>query len=268
MKKTLAKILLATMAISVLAGCGKKEEVPVKPEENPEAVEFKVGFDAEYPPFGYMDDNGEYTGFDLEMAKAVSEINGWKYVPVPINWDSKDMELEAGSISCIWNGFTMNGREDQYSWTKAYVDNSQVILTEEGSEIKTLADLAGKNVGVQAASSALELLKGDKADLTATFGKLQEFADYNTAFVELQAGSIDAVAIDIGVAKYQIASRGEGYKILDEVIASENYGVGFKLGNNDLRDDVQNAMDKLAEDGTVAKLAEKYGIADMVCIGK
>lgn len=259
MKKKIVCLLAMTLAAVAVTGCGTQKDA---------GKTFTVGFDAEYPPYGYMDDNGEYTGFDLELAQAVCDMEGWELVKTPIDWDSKDMELDSGSIDCIWNGFTINGREDDYEWTQAYADNSQVIVVAEDSGIASLADLAGKTVGVQAASAALELLQGDQADLAGTFSGLQEFADYNSAFVELQAGSVDAVAMDIGVANYQLKTRGEGYKILDEVLNSEQYGVGFKKGNTELCEIVDKDLTKLAEDGTVAKLAEKYDISDLICIGK
>ena len=233
---------------------------------------FTVGFDAEYPPYGYMDDNGEYTGFDLELAQAVCDIEGWELVKTPINWDSKDMELNSGSIDCIWNGFTMNGREDDYTFSVPYVDNSQVMVVADDAGIESLSDLSGKVVGVQAASAALTLLEsedeGGQKELADTFAELKEFPDYNSAFVELQAGSIDAVAMDIGVAKYQLESRGEGYKILDEHLNSEKYAIGFKKGNTELCDKVNEGLQQVLADGTFDKLAEKYGIADMVCLEK
>ena len=227
MKKRIALILAGTMLMSfVLSACGddktasendakKEDTVDTSSDENKKTT-FTVGFDAEYPPYGYMDENGEYTGFDLELAEAVCKLEGWELVKKPINWDAKDMELNSGSIDCIWNGFTMNGREEEYTFSTPYVDNSQVIVVAEDSGINTLEDLAGKTVGVQAASAALELLQSDEKDgqkaLADTFGALNEFADYNTAFTELQAGALDALAIDIGVANYQIKSRGEGIK--------------------------------------------------------
>ena len=230
---------------------------------------FTVGFDAEYPPYGYMNDDGEYVGFDLDLAQAVCDLQGWELVKTPIDWDSKDMELDSGSIDCIWNGFTINGREDSYTWSVPYVDNSQVIVVADVTGITDLAGLEGKIVGVQAASAALELLSdgGDQMELAATFGQLQQFADYNSAFVELQAGSIDAIAMDVGVANYQIKNK-EGYSILGETLNSEQYGVGFKLGNEELRDIINESLEILTEDGTVAELAEKYEISDMVCLGE
>ena len=235
-----------------------------------ERTTFTVGFDAEYPPYGYMDDNGDYTGFDLELAQAVCDMEGWELVKTPINWDSKDMELNSGSIDCIWSGFTMNGREDDYTFSIPYVDNSQVMVVAEDSGINSLEDLSGKIVGVQAASAALTLLQseeeGGQKALADTFANLQEFPDYNSAFVELQAGSIDAVAMDIGVANYQLKTRGEGYKILDEALNTEQYAVGFKKGNTELCDIVNKDLEELTNNGTVAELAEKYDISDLVCL--
>jgi polar amino acid transport system substrate-binding protein len=237
----------------------------------PEGLEdgvLTVGFDAEYPPYGYMGEDGEYTGFDLELAQAVCDMEGWELEKKPIAWDSKDMELESGSIDCIWNGFTMTGREGEYTFSVPYVDNSQVIVVAENSGIETFEDLAGKTVGVQAASAALEVLQdeeGQKA-LADTFASLNEFADYNTAFTELQAGALDALAIDIGVAKYQLESRGEGFKMLDETLNAEEYAIAFKLGNESLRDVIDADLQELTNDGTVQELAEKYGIADMLIL--
>ena len=164
----------------------------------------------------------------------------------------------------------MNGREDDYTFSEPYVDNSQVIVVADDSGIEKLTDLAGKTVGVQAASAALDLLQseeeGGQKELADTFGALNEFADYNTAFTELQAGALDALAIDVGVAKYQLNSRGEGFKILDETLNTEQYAIGFKKGNTELCDIVNADLQKLADDGTVAELAEKYEIADMVTL--
>lgn len=287
MKKKVLSVILAGVLAAAMAGCGSgdnqetsgksasasSESSADSTSETGTGVEngvFTVGFDAEYPPYGYMDENGEYTGFDLELAQAVCDLEGWELEKKPINWDSKDMELNSGSIDCIWNGFTMNGREDEYTFSVPYVDNSQVIVVAEGSGIETLSDLAGKVVGVQAASAALDLLQseeeGGQKALADTFASLNEFADYNTAFTELQAGALDALAIDIGVAKYQLNSRGESFKILDETLNTEQYAIGFKLGNQELCDIVNADLKKLTEDGTVNALAEKYEIADMVSL--
>ena len=251
-KKTVAVLMTAVMAMGMVSAVSVQAGIEDKT--------LIVGFDAEYPPYGYMDDDGEYTGFDLELAQAVCDLEGWELEKKPINWDSKDMELNSGSIDCIWNGFTMTPeRTKKLAFTKP-----------EDSGIDKLTDLAGKTVGVQAASAALDLLQseeeGGQKELADTFGSLNEFADYNTAFTELQAGALDALAIDIGVAKYQLNSRGEGFKILDETLNTEQYAIGFKKGNDELCNIVNADLQKLADDGTVAELAEKYEISDMVTL--
>lgn len=284
MKKLFALLLCVVMTTAMLTGCGKGEgELNVQDGVTGEAeaetdadadsedggkTTFTVGFDAEFPPYGYMDDSGEYVGFDLSLAQEVCDRNGWELVKQPINWDTKDMELSSGAIDCIWNGFTINGREEEYTWSVPYVDNSQVFVVAADSGIASQADLAGKVVAVQADSSALAALNSEEnAAVTETFGSLNQFADYNTAFMDLEAGSVDAVAMDIGVANYQIESRDAGkFVILDDYISTEQYGVGFFLGNEELRDQVQNTLFEMLEDGTFAEIADEWGLSDVVCL--
>lgn len=236
-------------------------------EDNAERTKLTVGFDAEFPPYGYMDENGEYTGFDLDLAAEVCARKGWELVKQPIDWDSKDMELSSGAIDCIWNGFTINGREDSYTWSVPYVDNSQVFVVAAGG-ITVQSDMEGKVVGVQRDSSALAALEGDASDLAGTFKELIQYSDYNTAFMDLEAGAIEALAIDVGVANYQIESRGDKFVILDEKLATEQYGVGFLLGNDTLKNEVEAVLLEMAEDGTFMTIAQQYGLEDSVCLGK
>lgn len=233
--------------------------------------ELIVGFDAEFPPYGYKDDNGEYVGFDLDLAQEVCNRNGWTLKKQPIDWNSKDMELNSGSIDCIWNGFTMNGRESEYTWSTPYVDNSQVVIVKSDSGISELENLAGKIVAVQADSSALAALEGEDASednqaLRATFADLQQVGDYNSAFLNLESGAVDAICMDIGVANYEISSRGDKFIMLKDRISSEEYGIGFKLGNTELRDEVQTALLEMLADGTFDEIAEKWGLTDSVCL--
>lgn len=230
---------------------------------------FTVGFDASFPPYGYLE-NGEYVGFDLDLAAEVCKRNDWELVKQPIAWDSKDMELKNDNIDCIWNGFTMSeDRLDKYAWSDAYVDNSQVVVVKKDSDIESLTDLEGKKVAVQAASSALEALKGeDCADLLDSFEELLEVADYDTAFMELSTGNVDAVAMDIGVANYKIEGKEDEYVILEEAIETEQYAIGFELGDEELRDKVQETLDEMVEDGTFNEIAKEWGLEDAVCLGK
>lgn len=244
----IAAVLVFTGAINTNGNTGPNDNVLV------------VGFDSEFPPYGYKDDNGEYVGFDLDLAQEVCKRNNWTLVKQPIDWDAKDSELSSGTIDCIWNGFTINGREDKYLWSKPYIDNKQVIVTKSNSGINSLSDLKGKQVETQKDSSALSALEGDQKPLADTFKQLVQIADYNTAFLDLDAGTCDAVAMDIGVAQYQVNSKSNpsDYKILDEEISSEQYGIGFKKGNEQLRDKIQQTLDEMEADGTIAKIASKY----------
>ena len=194
---------------------------------------------------------------------------GMEFVPQPIAWDAKDMELNSGTIDCIWNGFTMNGREDDYTWSEPYMDNSQVFVVASDSGITSFADLAGKIVEVQADSSAETALK-DNTELAGTFGTLQTTPDYNTAFMDLEMGAVDAIAMDVIVAGYQIEQRGDNdsYLILEETLASEEYGIGFKKGNEELRDKVQTTLEEMAADGTLKTISDKWFGRDVTTIGK
>ncbi|MBQ9988185.1 MAG: amino acid ABC transporter substrate-binding protein [Clostridia bacterium] len=260
MKKALVIMLAAVMALSMLIGCGSKSA---------ERTSLTVGFDATFPPYGYVGDDGEYTGFDLEMAAEVCKRLGWELKLQAIDWDAKDAELDSGTIDCIWNGFTINGREDLYTWSDAYMDNSQVFMVKKSSGITTFDDLAGKIVEVQVDTAALSALQGeDYKDLTGSFKELRTCANFEIAFMDLDAGAVDAVAIDIGVAKFQMAGREAEFEILAEALMPEQYGIGFKLGNTELRDTVQATLMEMVNDGTFAKISEKWFGYDVCILGK
>ncbi|MDR0499662.1 MAG: amino acid ABC transporter substrate-binding protein [Coriobacteriales bacterium] len=220
-----------------------------------------VGFDQDFPPYGYIGNDGKFTGFDLDCAKEVCKRLGWEVEYKPINWDAKDLELSSGAIDCIWNGFTIEGRESDYTFTEPYMDNSQVIVVRKDSGITTLDDLKDKIVMAQADSAALHLLEpgGDQEELAKTFKKVQTVPDYNSAFLELESGSVDAVAMDLPVAKFQIAGKEALFTILEkDQLSSEHYGVGFLKGNLELRDQVQKTLKEMFADGTIKTICQKY----------
>lgn len=261
MKRFASLFLASACCLSLLTACGGN--AADGSDSAADTATFTVGFDAEFPPYGYQDENGEYIGFDLDLAQEVCSRRGWEYVAKPIDWNSKDLELNSGSIDCIWNGFTMNGREDNYTWSDPYIDNSQVIVVSTDSGITDFAGLADKNVAVQADSSALAALNDeenpDNIALRDSFASLMEVPDYNTGFMNLESGAIDAVALDIGVANYQIAQRdAEKYLILDQKLSAEQYGIGFKLGNESLRDAVQETLNEMVNDGTFTQIVQKW----------
>ena len=256
MKKKFAAVVAACAALAlsacVLAGCsgGSADQ---------EDFTLIVGFDNQYPPYGYMDDNGDPAGFDIDLAREVAERNGWGFEAKPIAWDSKDAELGNGNINCIWNGFTYEGREADYARSTPYILNSQVVVAKADSGIASLEDLSGKVVITQADSAALHLLEGDQAALAATFAELRQISDYNNAYMQLESGQVDAVVCDASVAQTQMAAKPDAYVLLDETLQTEHYAVGFALDNQDVADQVSATLLEMYNDGTIEELiATKY----------
>lgn len=282
MKKRALVIAFATvLAVCTAAGCGSKGENQESKKKSGSTTlekaqkselgnindgEFIVGFDQDFPPMGFVDDSGEYVGFDLEVAEEVANRLGLEFKAQPIAWDAKDMELEAGTIDCIWNGFTMTSREDDYTWSEPYLKNRQVFVV-NGDSIQSIDDLSGKTVEVQADSSAEKALNKDKT-LSSSFGVLQTVPDYNTAMMDLEQGAVDAVAMDEVVAAYQLEGRDSQMRILDGEISQEEYAVGFLKGNEKLRDNVQEKLEEMAAEGVLAKISEKWFGSDITIIGK
>ena len=224
---------------------------------------FKQGFDLDYPPYSYLQDDGTVGGFDVEVCQAVCEYLGWGYEPVPFNWDVKDAELNSGSCDCIWSGFTVEGREDDYVWSIPYSNNKQMILVADDSGIKTLADLAGKIVGVQTATSAYDLLQEDQAELAATFQELVVYETYTIAYNDLKAGAIDAIAIDITAGSF-LKADDVGFSFLEETLGDESYAVGFRLGDEELCEQINTALLALAENGKMAEIASNEDYAEII----
>lgn len=274
MKKTtrILALVLALVMCLALCACGEKKD-DGQAAGGDETFTLKVGFDAEYPPFGFVADDGSYDGFDLALAQEVCARLGWNFEAVPIAWDAKDQELANGNINCIWNGFTMTGRENDYTWSDAYVDNSIVIVVKADSGIQSLADLAGKKLMAQAASSAVDALNAEEnADFKASLAEVVELGDYQMGFMELEQGTVDAVAADLGVATYQLSQHEGDYVMLEEPLSTEQYGIGFKLGDTETRDAVNAEVLKMAEDGTMLEIAQKYVdkglVIDSLCMIK
>ena len=260
-----AAAAMLALAAALMAGCsgGSNESQSAGGDEaaSAESGEFTltVGFDQGYPPYGFVGDDGEYTGFDLDLAAEVAERNGWNLELSAIDWDAKDALLSSGSINCIWNGFTMEGREDDYTFSEPYMLNEQVIVVKSDSGIADSAALAGKTVMTQVDSAALDVLEGDAADLAATFagGAPQTISDYNNAFMQLESGMVDAVACDLSIANYQMSAKPDTYTVID-TLSSEHYAVGFKQGDEDLAATVTATLKAMYEDGTVQELCDKY----------
>ena len=262
-------------ASAVLAGCGGKTaetsgapsdaaSTPAPSGDDKSAastMKLIVGFDSAYPPYGYVGDDGSYTGFDLELAQEVGKRCDWEVQLEPIDWDAKDTLMNSGAINCIWNGFTIEGRENDYTFSEPYMLNAQVVVVKKGSGISDLAGLAGKAVITQTDSAAYDVLAGEdaaQADVAATFASLETIGDYNTAFMQLETGAVDAVACDLSIAAYQLAAKPDAYEQLSEQLSSEHYAVGFKKGDEASATQVTDTLKAMDKDGFVKDLCDKY----------
>ena len=268
MKKLIALMLAMVMALSLVA-CGKPAENDNSANDNNTNTDgdatatrtFVMGVDAEYPPFSYLGEDGQYTGFDVEVCKAVCDLLGWDLQVFGVNWDQKLVQLDAKECDCVWSGMTIldSMKEAGYVISAPYYDNTQVIMVKGGSDIKSSADLAGKVVAVQLGTSGEALLAdgGDLADLAATFADLTTCDSFLKCFTELGGGAVDAVIVDKPVA-VSYAESNKGFTVLDEGLGAEQYGIAFRAGDEELCATVEDAVAQLVANGTYAEIAAKY----------
>lgn len=278
MKKLLSLVLSATLMMG-FAGCGGSATQPTnnsQPTTNDEVqasadVEvpqlegtITVGLDDEFPPMGFRDDNNEITGFDIDLAKAAAEKMGCEIEFQPIDWDTKELELETGNIDLIWNGLSMTDeRMEAMEFTKPYLENKQIIIVKNDSEIQAKEDLAGKNIGVQAGSSALDAVEAD--DMAAELGDISTYDTNILAFTDLDIERVDAVVADEVVARYYLATNDNDFRVVENGdFGDEVYGVAAKKGNTELISSLQAALDALSNDGTAAEISTKWFGEDIV----
>ncbi|MGZ0052257.1 amino acid ABC transporter substrate-binding protein [Brevibacillus gelatini] len=256
MKKFALLSLLFGAVLSLAVGCSSEKTVA---DDN----QLVIGIDDKFAPMGFRDEKNELVGFDIDYARAAGEKMGKQVVFQPIDWGSKESELNSGRIDLIWNGYTITDeRKEKVLFTKPYLKNAQVVVTLANSEITKLADLTGKVVGLQKLSSAADALNA--SELKNQVKSITEFPDNVLALSDLKIGRIDAVVIDQVVADYYMTKEPGAFKFLDESLAPEEYGVGVKKGNEALLNELQKALDALNQDGTAAKISEKWFGEDRV----
>lgn len=257
--KRLSLIFTLVTVFSLLAACSSPTAKDSSEEENT----LIIGIDDKFAPMGFRDENNEIVGFDIDYAKAAAEKMGMDVTFQPIDWKTKEAELSSGRIDLIWNGYTITDeRKEKVLFTKPYLKNAQVVVTLEDSSIKTLDDLEGKVVGLQSLSSAADALNG--SPVKAKVKEVTEFSDNVLALNDLKSGRLDAVIIDEIVINYYITSQNESFKVLEDSLAPEEYGIGVKKGNEELLEKLQTALDELSEDGTAAEISEKWFGQDKV----
>lgn len=254
MKKFVALILslMLLMTAAALAEDASLEDIKAKGT-------LVVGLDASFPPMGFTNDDGELVGYDLSLAEEVCKRLGVELVKQPIDWAAKDMELNSGNIDCIWNGMTVTEeRQEIYSISLNYLQNAQVVVVLEDSEVNTLADLAGKTIALQAGSSAAEAVAANTELLESLASAPIEFADYAMALMDLDNKGVDAVVMDVIVANYYITTKGAAYRVLEEQLAPEFYAIGFRKADVALTEAVNALLKEMATDGTIAKISTEW----------
>lgn len=268
MRKTLCILVSLLLCLSVFAGGASENAADTSLEDVLEKGQFVLGLDDSFPPMGFRDENGEIVGFDIDCAREVCSRLGVELVAQPIDWNSKEQELMTGNIDCLWNGFTITEeRKENLLFSDPYVKNAQVVVVNASSPYQSLADLAGGSVGVQAGSSAESAIE-DTPDFAASIGEIIQFKENLTALMDLEIGGVDAVVMDLLVANDNINRSGKDFRILDETLADEEYGIGFRKNDVALRNAVQDALNDMAADGTLAEIATKWFGADITVVGK
>lgn len=273
MKKLLAFCIMAAMALSFV-GCSKPAAEPeAEPAENTaqetsdtlDYEEIVVGLDDTFAPMGFRDENGELTGLDVDLMEAVSDELGIPFQLQPIDWSMKETELNNKSIDLIWNGYTITpARQEVVLFSKPYLSNKQVVVTMADSDIKTLADLAGKQVGAQAESSAVDAIDA-KPEIKDTFGNFVTLETNDMCLRDMEAGRIDAVVADEVILRYYISQKGaENYNILEEDFGDEQYGIGARKDDTALIEAIDNAMETLKENGKAAEISTKWFGSDII----
>lgn len=265
MKRTLVfltAILLGT--VFLLSGCGSSSSTSsAKNDENT----FIIGVDDQFPPMGYRDKSGNIVGFDIDLATEAAARMGKKLVVQQIDWSAKEMELAQGNIDAIWNGLTITDeRKAQMDFTDPYLENDQVIVVKKDSAIKTKADLSGKKVGIQKSSSAEDALNAD-----AIKDALAEVVSYDenvSALQDLGIGRTDAVVVDSVVANWYIKDNDADYRLLEESLAPEKYGIAVKKGNTELLNAINSALNDMRKDGKAAEISKTWFGSDIIYSGK
>ena len=253
MKKLIAAIMALLVAGMLLAGCGGAEKKKIV-----------VGLDDNFPPMGFRDDKNNIAGFDVDMAKEAAKRLGMEVEFKPIDWNSKEAELNGKRVDALWNGLTITEkRRENILFTNPYMENRQIIVVAANSPIKTKAGLAGKVVGAQEGSSSIEALEKDAATLNS-FKELKKFGDNVAALMDLKTGRLDAVVVDEIVGRYYIAKKPGEYSILADNFGSEEYGVGLRKDDKELLAKLQKAMDEMKKDGTAAKISKQWFGEDIV----
>lgn len=259
MKKIAAVLLMSLGAL--LAGCGKNDSAQPAVAANPApaaATKIVVGLDDNFPPMGFRDEKNELVGFDIDMAREAAKRMGVAVEFKPIDWSAKEAELSGQRVDALWNGLTITPeRKQNIAFTAPYMENHQIVVVSAQSPIKAKADLAGKVVGAQEGSSAVDAVKKEDA-VFKSFKEFKTFGDNVTALMDLSTGRLEAVVVDEVVGRYYVAKKPGAYAVLDEHFGTEDYGVGVRKDDTALQGRLDKALADMKQDGTAGKIATQW----------
>jgi polar amino acid transport system substrate-binding protein len=263
MKKAILIALVLILAVCAATACTTSAPQGASADDSLQKIQdkgyFIMGLDDKFPPMGFRDQDGNLVGFDIDMARTVAEQMGVEVQLQPIDWTAKEMELDSGNIDVIWNGYTITDeRKAKVLMSAPYMKNEQVMLVLNGSDIKALDDLAGKNVAVQEGSSAQSMLTDTMPELLDTFGELITFKDYSFALLDIDSGQAVALAVDLVVADYYMAQKPGFYALLDERLEKEEYGIGFRKADQSFHDALTGAFEELKANGKAAEISNTW----------
>ncbi|MGB4701902.1 MAG: amino acid ABC transporter substrate-binding protein [Syntrophomonadaceae bacterium] len=274
MRKRLALLIVLCLVLGLAAGCGgqaadkgdaQEPAADTSWQEIQDKGYFIVGLDDAFPPMGFRDENNEIVGFDIDLAKEAASRLGVEVKFQPISWDAKGEELNSGNIDVIWNGFTITEeRKKEFLFTKPYIADRQIIVVRPDSPIATKADLAGKEVGIQAGSSAVEAVMADEATYETIKDTLREFDTNDMALRDLAGGGLDAVVVDEVVGRYYISKHPGEYKVLEENFGMEEFGVGLRLTDKAFHAELDRVLDEMKADGTASDISMKWFGEDII----
>lgn len=268
MKKIIKMFLVLASFACVFTGCAKQKKSNDAVSALKGRGQFVLGLDASFAPLGFVNDDNEIVGYDIDLGKEVAKRLGVKFVAQPINWDAKENELATGKIDCIWNGFTITDeRKNQLSFTFAYLKNAQVLVVRKDSGIKSLADMKGKICGVQKGSSAQDAMTINK-EFKSNLKEVVTFDDNVAALNDLEVRGLDGVVLDSVVANYLVTTQDKPFIVLDESLADEEYGIGFRKNEPELRDEVEKILLEMQNDGTIEYICQKWFGKNISVIGK
>ncbi len=262
-KKFISAALVAVMVLGMtaLAGCGSEDG-----DSASEVTTLVVGLDDTFAPMGFRDEEGNLVGFDIDLATAVAEELGMEVEFRPIDWDAKEIEIEAGTINCLWNGFSLTPeRQESFALSHKYLNNKIVLmaLADSGIDVTSGEDLADLRIGTQVDSSALQMLQADDA-YESFADNITEYDTYDLAIMDLKAGRVDVIAVDQVLGEYTNNNLGGDMVECTYDLGDDFYVIGFAKENTELRDKVNEALETLVENGVAAEISEKWFGRDIV----